>query len=230
MTSTDFDQLARIYSAEKINPWNDLYERPNAIRLMGDVVGKKVLDAGCGGGKHIADLRAKGAELSGFDLSAEMLKFAQDVHGDAVDLKVANLAEPLPYDTEEFDAILCSLAMHYLKDWSQPLAELHRLLKLGGHLVMSTHHPFMDHQLAGGENYFAHKLIEDSWTKNGRTMHVRYYRRSLTQMVQEISKAGFKIASIEEPMPLPETKEQFPDAYAKLTTQPRFIFFKLVKT
>ena len=229
MTSTDFDQLATIYTSTKTNPWNDLYERPAAIEMMGDVTGKNVLDAGCGGGKHAADLMAQGAKVQGFDLSANMLDHARQLLGDIANLKVASLDEELPYETGNFDAILCSLAMHYLKDWQRPLSEFYRLLKPGGSVVISTHHPFMDHELAGGENYFAHMLIEDSWEKNGQTMHVRYWRRPLSQMIREFSDAGFQIEQIQEPMPLPETAEQFPDAHKKLTTQPRFIFFKLRK-
>lgn len=227
MTATDFDKLAKIYSAEKTNPWNDLYERPNSVRMMGDVASKTILDAGCGAGKHTADLLQKGATVEGFDLSDKMLDFARATLGDKVRLKVASLDAPLPYDDAQFDAALCALAMHYVKDWALPLREFHRILKPGGHLVISTHHPFMDHALAGGENYFAHMLIEDKWEKMGEIMHVRYWRRPLAQMVAEFTDAGFAIETIEEPMPLPETKEQFPDAYEKLTTQPRFIFFKL---
>lgn len=230
MTATDFDRLAKIYSSERVSPWNDLYERPNSITLLGDVKGKHLLDAGCGGGKHTADLLQKGATLEGFDLSDKMLDFARAILGDMVELKVASLDAPFPYASAHFDGALCALAMHYVKDWALPLSEFHRVLKPGGRLVISTHHPFMDHQLAGGEDYFAHKLIEDRWEKKGEILHVRYWRRPLAQMIDEIIGAGFSIEKIEEPMPLPETKEHFPDAYEKLTTQPRFIFFKLRKT
>ncbi|AVX03141.1 2-polyprenyl-6-hydroxyphenol methylase [Maritalea myrionectae] len=229
MTATDFDKLAKIYDAEKTSPWNDLYERPNSIELMGDVKGLTVLDAGCGGGKHCADLLAKGANVHGFDMSEKMLAFAEEALGDRVSLKKANLAEPLPYEDTQFDRILCALALHYVEHWQTPLSEFHRLLKPGGEVVISTHHPFMDHELAGGENYFAHTLIEDSWDKPDGTLYVRYWRRPLTQMFEEIKAAGLQIDRIKEPMPLPETEAQFPNAYKKLTTQPRFIFLVLKK-
>ncbi|MCF4099491.1 class I SAM-dependent methyltransferase [Maritalea mediterranea] len=229
MTATDFDKLAKIYDAEKISPWNDLYERPNSTELMGDVNGLTVLDAGCGGGKHCADLLAKGAKMHGFDLSEKMLAIAKDMLGDQINFKTANLAEKLPYQDAQFDRILCALAMHYVKDWTTPLSEFYRLLKPGGKVVISTHHPFMDHALAGGEDYFAHTLIEDSWKKPDGTLYVRYWRRPLTQMIEEIKNAGLEIDLIKEPMPLPETQKQFPDAYQKLTTQPRFIFLVLKK-
>jgi ubiquinone/menaquinone biosynthesis C-methylase UbiE len=229
MTATDFDKLAKIYEAEKISPWNDLYERPNSIQLMGEVDGLTVLDAGCGGGKHCADLLAKGATMHGFDMSEKMLAFAKDALGDQVEFKVADLSQPLPYQEGQFDRILCALALHYLEHWNTPLSEFYRVLKPGGKVVISTHHPFMDHALAGGEDYFAHTLIEDSWKKPDGTLYVRYWRRPLTQMMDEIKAAGLEVETIQEPMPVPETAEQFPNAYKKLTTQPRFIFFVLRK-
>lgn len=229
MTATDFDKLAKIYDAEKTSPWNDLYERPNSIELMGDVDGLTVLDAGCGGGKHCADLLAKGAIMHGFDMSENMLAFAKDALGDQVEFKVADLSQPLPYQEGQFDRILCALALHYLEHWSTPLSEFYRVLKPGGEVVISTHHPFMDHALAGGEDYFAHTLIEDSWKKPDGTLYVRYWRRPLSQMMDEIKAAGFNIETIKEPMPVPETETQFPEAYKKLTTQPRFIFLVLKK-
>lgn len=229
MTSTDFDKLAAFYDADKNNLWNDFYERPNSIALMGDVEGLDVLDAGCGAGKHSVDLLANGAKVHGFDMSENMLDFAKAALGDQVNFKLADLSEKLPYNNAQFDAILCALAMHYLKDWAMPLSEFYRLLKPGGHVVISTHHPFMDHELAGAEDYFAHTLIEDRWEKSGEVLHVRYWRRPLTQMMDEIQAAGFEIDNIQEPMPAPSAAEKFPDGYKKLTTQPRFIFLVLKK-
>jgi hypothetical protein len=49
------------------------------------------------------------------------------------------------------------------------LAEFHRVLVLGGRLIVSTHHPFMDHELAGGASYFATYHITEEWAKRART-------------------------------------------------------------
>lgn len=46
--------------------------------LPADLVGWRILDAGCGSGPLAAALAAKGADVLGVDLSAEMIKFAQD--------------------------------------------------------------------------------------------------------------------------------------------------------
>lgn len=229
MTTTDFDQLAQFYDADKVSLWHDLYERPASIELMGDVSGLNILDAGCGAGKHSADLLARGAKMSGCDISEKMLQFAKNSLGDQMQFKVADLSKQLPYDAAQFDGILCALAMHFIKDWKIPLSEFKRLLKPGGSVVFSTIHPFTEIEKAEGGNYFSHATIENKRVIDGKTMRVRYWRRPLSQMVEEINASGLVIDTIKEPMPIEGAKEKFPDTFNELATQPRFIFFKLRK-
>lgn len=69
MTETDYDNFAHAYSAEnEANLFNAYYERPEMLRLAGDVSGRQVLDAGCGSGPLSAALRANGAAVTGFDV------------------------------------------------------------------------------------------------------------------------------------------------------------------
>lgn len=80
---------------------------------------------------------------------------------------LSDLNEPLPFEDGSFDLILAVQVMHYLPDWSRPLAEFNRLLSRGGRLVFSTHHPFMDHQLAGRENCFETYSFSETWQRGG---------------------------------------------------------------
>jgi SAM-dependent methyltransferase len=54
---------------------------------------------------------------------------ARERLGEEADLRVADLTQPLPYDTEAFDDALAVLVLHDFEDRSQPLAELRRALK-----------------------------------------------------------------------------------------------------
>jgi steroid delta-isomerase-like uncharacterized protein len=51
--------------------------------------------------------------------------------------------------------------------------------------------------------------------------------RPLTAKVAAFHNTGFAIEELIEPMPVPKCKERFPEAYVKLTTAPRFLFFRL---
>ena len=54
---------------------------------------------------------------------------------------MADLAAPLPFADAKFDDVIASLVLHYLEDWAGPLAELRRVLKSGGRLIVSVIHP-----------------------------------------------------------------------------------------
>ena len=106
----DYDGFAAAYSARNENSlFNAYYERPEMIRLAGDVAGLEVLDAGCGSGPLMAALRAKDAVVSGFDLSPAMVELARERLGEDADVRVADLGAPLPYPDDEFDLVVASL-------------------------------------------------------------------------------------------------------------------------
>lgn len=55
-----------------------------------------------------------------------MVDLARQTLGDDADVRVADLSEPLPFPDAEFDDVTASLVLHYLEDWTGPLAELRR--------------------------------------------------------------------------------------------------------
>src|SRR5215467_11527197 len=141
--ATDYDSFAEAYSAlNDVSLLNAYYERPATLALAGDVAGRRILDAGCGSGPLFAALRDRGAIVAGFDKSAGMLGLARRRLGDDADLQVAELGGPLPFPDGEFDDVIASLVLHYLEDWGPALAELRRVLKPGGRLLVSVEHPF----------------------------------------------------------------------------------------
>ena len=115
----DYDDFAATYAAANdTSLFNAWYTRPEMLRLAGDITGKRVLDAGRGHGPLMVALRDRGALVAGFDLSPAMIGIAQSRLGSDSDVRVADLAERLPYDDDEFDVVTCSLALHYVQDWS----------------------------------------------------------------------------------------------------------------
>ncbi len=99
------------------------------------------------------------------------------------------------------------------------------MLRPGGRLVVSTHHPTADWIRQGG-SYFTIETIEETWSQ-GWT--VRYWRLPLTATSAEFAQAGFLIERLVEPRPAPGMVERFPKHYDKLNREPGFINFRLVK-
>lgn len=230
MPENDYDAFAAAYDADnENNAWNAYYERPAILSLIGNPAGLQILDAGCGGGVHIEALLGKGAILTGVDASVSLLALAQRRLSGRARLLLADLRQPLPFKDRSFNLVFSSLVLHYLEDWTLPLSEFNRVLKPGGRLVFSTHHPFMDHQLSGRKNYFKTYTFRHTWKRGGNTISMRFWHRSLHTTVEAITSAGFQIETLREPQPDPEALTLFPEAYRSLTTQPRFIFFSVVK-
>ncbi len=98
-----------------------------AFRALPDVRGVKILDLGCGVGDLAAEFARRGAEVTGVDGHAELIRFAQGRQLFACDFHVANLHEPLQL-AERYDGIWLSFTAAYfpelvprLRDWSTHL-------------------------------------------------------------------------------------------------------------
>jgi ubiquinone/menaquinone biosynthesis C-methylase UbiE len=204
----DYDGFAEVYSAEnEINIHNAYYERPATLALAGDVAGRQILDAGCGSGPLSAALRDRGAIVAGFDKSAAMLRLARKRLGPDTDLRVADLGQPLPYPDAAFDDVVASLVLHYLEDWTAPLAELRRVLRPSGRLIASVNHPILGHPLVRPDaDYWA--TYEWSYpvrTSSGHSYVLANWHRPLPAMIDAFTGAGFRIIVISEPPPAPDT-------------------------
>jgi ubiquinone/menaquinone biosynthesis C-methylase UbiE len=229
MKADHYDNFADNYSTENESSLlNAYYERPAVIGLAGDVNGRRVLDAGCGSGPLAAALRAKGAIVTGFDSSPAMVELAKQRLGGTADLHVADLSQPLPFDDDTFDDAAASLVLHYLKDWTAPLAELRRVLKPGGRLIISVNHPTMYKLMYPNADYFATTQYSEEYTFNGQSVELTFWHRPLHAMTDAFTAAGFRISVISEPPVSPDAPpELIPPHLSGRTAFLCFIFFVL---
>jgi len=94
------------------------------------------LDAGCCDGRYLAALAAElPARRAGTDISERILETAR-TRVDA-DFRQGNL-ESLPFEDGAFDLVLCSQVIEHVPVAERAVAELHRVLRPGGTLVIST--------------------------------------------------------------------------------------------
>ena len=185
-----------------------------------------MLDAGCGPGLYAESLVARSATVVGVDQSAGMVDLARARVGDRAEFHVHDLGQPLvQFADETFDAAVLALVLHHVDDRRALLAELFRVLRPGGRLVLSTHHPTHDWVRLGG-SYFDVEVVEEVWNNK---WDVRYWRQPLTATCSEATDAGFLIESLVEPQPCAEMADRFPDSYAKLSEQPGFLMFRLLR-
>ncbi|HYM10058.1 MAG TPA: class I SAM-dependent methyltransferase [Bryobacterales bacterium] len=126
------------YDAEA-NPLLALEQR-TLTAALGDLRGKRLLDAGCGTGRWMMEARARGATAVGADRSAEMLARARGKPGLAGRLALAGL-DRLPFPDGIADVVLCAFALSYAEPLEKAVAELARVAKAGGEVIASDVHP-----------------------------------------------------------------------------------------
>ena len=220
-----YDTFAAAYEEHAATaPYNALYDRPATLRLLGDVAGKRVLDAACGPGLYLERLLAQQADVVGCDGSPAMIDRARQRVGDRADLRVHSLDDPFTWvDDGTLDVVLCALAYHYVTNRDGFLREVRRMLGPHGTLVISTHHPTADWHRLGG-SYFQHTAVTERWRKG---WEITAWRMPLTRLTEEFSQAGFVIERLIEPSPDPAMERSHPETFERLSREPGFILFKL---
>jgi SAM-dependent methyltransferase len=98
-------------------------------RLVGNV--SSILDLGCGWGRNLALL----PRAIGIDIEWPLLRTARTYLGNAV---AAAAADHLPFRDAVFDAVVMTEVLEHLPSPARTLAEIHRVLRLEGRLVLST--------------------------------------------------------------------------------------------
>ncbi len=147
------------------------------------------VDVGCGTGRHLAMLRAFGFEPYGADTSPEALSQAAQ-HGEVVSADMTDL----PYPDEMFDLALCMAVAFYgdRDNLFATSAEIRRVLKPGGHLLMSLRSE-RDWRIKAGEMIAPNTVVFDipDDLEDGMTVY-HVTREDITELT-----TGWKGANVE---------------------------------
>lgn len=226
-----YNLLANSYNKLIDNkPHNAYYDRPNTLKLFNDVKGKSVLDAACGPGKYAEILLEKGANVTGFDLSTEMIKYAKERNVNQGSFFVHDLSQPLAMiDDGSFDYVLCALALHYIEDWTSTIKEFFRVLKTNGQLIISIEHPFFEYNYYKAIDYFKTEPVKTAWNGFGKPIEMNSYRRPLLDCLLPLTDNGFYIDKLVEPKPTKEFESLDPKHFKELNAFPAFMCVRGIK-
>ena len=221
-----YDEIAEWYD-EQVRGGGLLHDLvlPALFELAGDVAGQRVCDLACGQGVVARQLAARGAVVTGVDLSAGLLAIARReeaaqprgvayVQGDAQRLDGVGDAG--------FDGAVCNMALMDIPDLGATARTVARILRPTGWFVFAITHPMLDTALgrarlvrdATGESddtrsYFA----EGPWrAKTGGVRgRVGAHHRTLSTYVNTLVAAGLALERLAEPQATGALAERMPE-------------------
>jgi ubiquinone/menaquinone biosynthesis C-methylase UbiE len=212
-----WNTISASYQASTRISTDDVHYGPLApgereLGLLGDVAGKRILEVGCGGGQNAIALTRWGATCVGVDPSTAQLDHAHRLARE-LDVEVqfdSGVAQDLTsFPDESFDLVLSSYAFDYVADLQQVYREAWRVLKPGGLFVFCLSHPWflaVGWHLAGDPeapeigDYAAWPAVEEwDWRfEDGTAARLQSYLRKLSQIVNELIEAGFRLERLVE--------------------------------
>ena len=137
-----YDEIAADYEAHYSDEWSVEYRRQFIYEPMFEglnLSGLNVLDAMCGSGQTTEYLLAHGAHVTGLDISNEVIEQFQARWPNAEAVNRSLLDSGLPDNA--FDCVVVVGGLHHIHpNMKRAVAELHRVLKPGGHLCFMEPH------------------------------------------------------------------------------------------
>ncbi|HLN78897.1 MAG TPA: methyltransferase domain-containing protein, partial [Nocardioidaceae bacterium] len=115
---------------------------------LGVQAGDRVLDMGCGAGRHAFELYRRGTDVIAFDQDADELSAVSDMFaamraenevpdGADADVKQGD-ALSLPFADGEFDRVVAAEVLEHIPDDEAAIAELVRVLRPGGTMAVTV--------------------------------------------------------------------------------------------
>ena len=121
---------------------------PEELELLGEIRGKRLVHLQCNAGQDSLSLAARGAHVTGVDISDEAIEFARtlsEASGIAAGFERSDVYDWFSATAERFDIVYCSYgALVWLSDvrtWARGVA---RVLAPGGRLVIVELHPVLN--------------------------------------------------------------------------------------
>lgn len=185
--------------------------------LLGDLQGKRVLDAGCGGGQTCIALARQGALVAGVDSSTAQLEYARTLaaqEGFAVPFHHSDITDLGALADGGWNLVLSIAVLHYLAEPAAAIRESARALAPGGHFLVSVDHPlrslFYDHEEEEWSvvpmcDYLPASVAERGadWRYPDTQIALTTWHHTVEEWVSMIIDAGLRLTALHEP-PTPD--------------------------
>ena len=137
-----FTESGRVF----LNPHSDM-ERIS--ELFGKKKIQRILDLGCGTGRHILFFAKKGFDVYGLDGSPRGIELAREwltEEGEEAKLDCSRIEHPFPYADKFFDALISIQVIHhnFIADILKTVKEIERVLKKDGIIFITIPYQFED--------------------------------------------------------------------------------------
>jgi 2-polyprenyl-3-methyl-5-hydroxy-6-metoxy-1,4-benzoquinol methylase len=208
---------------------------PQLLRVVGNVAGLTVLDAGCGEGIVSRRLAAGAAQVTGIDVSPRFIELARERDVlKAITYEVHDLSQPLPQYAQIFDVVVSNLVLNDLPDYQGFIATLSAVTKPHGRVVLSLNNPYSALIREKVESYFdAGKAVLYNMAKDG--VAVYYFHHTMEEYMTAFQGAGlllqrlFDLQITEEIVAkMPEQNRLFP-WFALYHRFPFMVVLELIK-
>lgn len=164
-------------------------DEPVVAEYLGERAPGVALDAACGTGRFAEILFRRGHQVVGVDSSPDMLAFARRRVPDG-DFRLGTLQQ-LPLPDDSVDVIVSALALVHVADLAPVLAEMARVLRPGGDLIISDIHP---------ELVIIGSVIKARGSADQRYI-VSTHRHPLGDYLRPALDLGLEVKRCEEPSP-----------------------------
>jgi 2-polyprenyl-3-methyl-5-hydroxy-6-metoxy-1,4-benzoquinol methylase len=222
------------YAAESGGDVQRYVVAPAMLELIGPVTGKSVLELFCGAGYLSRRLAALGAEVTAVDNSERLIGIAREINSrenDSIRYAVAEPTDLSVIEDSTFDDIICNMGLMITRDLAGTVAELARLVRLGGRFIFSVIHPCFcmpdSCWVSNEDGKVMYKTVDNYYSEGWWPAEVisavrpgtaRVKHRTLASYANALSARGFNVRRIVEPRPSPEVLALKPhlDLYDRL--------------
>ncbi|WP_405970604.1 class I SAM-dependent methyltransferase [Streptomyces sp. NBC_00988] len=174
---------------------------PTLLRLLGNVRGQRLLDAGCGNGYFSRILAGRGAQVVGVEPTDLMCSFARERE---VELKQgityvqADLTR-LPDLGAPFDAVVCSMVLMAIPDWKPAMRACVETVRPGGLFVFALVHPAFEQLLSTWQEHSAYQVQRYLEEYEIVGPAASDFHRPLSAYLNELASLGCRLREVVEP-------------------------------